>query len=102
MGSFDGTEIREIVVIYLLEKLSPLLGKESFDLYRGDGLPAVNSSSSQVIGRMKNDIISIFKHKGLSITIEENFIETDFWMLHSTYLQESISHSERLIINLYI
>ena len=27
MGSFDGTEVCEIVGIYLLEKLSPLLGK---------------------------------------------------------------------------
>ena len=29
MGSFDGAEICEIIRIYLLEKLSPLLGKET-------------------------------------------------------------------------
>ena len=30
MGSFDGAEICEIVGIYLLDKLSNLLGKENF------------------------------------------------------------------------
>ena len=41
MGSFDGNEICEIVGIYLLEKLSPLLGKENFGLYRDFGLALV-------------------------------------------------------------
>ena len=41
MGSFDGNEICEIVGIYLLEKLSPLLGKEKFGLYRDFGLALV-------------------------------------------------------------
>ena len=36
MRSFDGAEICEIVGIYLLEKLSPLLGKENFGLNRDD------------------------------------------------------------------
>ena len=29
---------------------------------------------------MKNDIISIFRHEGLSIAIEKDLIETDFWI----------------------
>ena len=78
MGSFDGTEICEMVGIYLLEKLSPLLGKENFGLYRDDGLVTVNSSSGPVFDRMRKDIISIFQNEGLSITIEKNLIETDF------------------------
>ena len=78
MGSFDGAEICEIVGIYLLEKLSPLLGKENFGLYRDDGLATVNSSSDPVLDRMRKDIILIFKNEGLSITLETNLIETDF------------------------
>ena len=78
MRSFDGAEICEIVGIYLLEKLSPLLGKENFGLYRDDGLPTVNRSSGPVLERMRKDIISIFKNEVLSITIETNIIETDF------------------------
>ena len=78
MGSFDGAEICEIVGIYLLEKLSPLLGKEKFGLYRDDGLPTVNSGSGPVLDRMRKGIISIFKNEGLSIAIKTNIIETNF------------------------
>ena len=77
MGSFDGAEIYKIVGIYLLEKLSPLLGKETFGLYRDNGLATVNSSSSPVLDRMRKDIISVFKNESLSITIATNLIETD-------------------------
>ena len=77
MGSFDGTEICEIVGMYLLENLSPLLEKENFGLYRDDGLATVNNSIGPVLDRIKKDIISIFKNEGLSITIETNLIETD-------------------------
>ena len=78
LGSFDGTEICKIVGIYLLEKLSPLLGKENFRLCRDDGLATVNSCSGPVLDKMRKDIISVFKNEGLSITIETNLIKTDF------------------------
>ena len=102
MGSFDGTEICEIVGTYLLENLSPLLEKENFGLYRDDGLATVNSSIGLVLDRIKKDIISIFKNEGLSITIETNLIETDFLDVTFNLLTGSISHSEKLLTNLYI
>ena len=55
MGSFDGAEICEIIGIYLLETVSPLLRKENFGLYRDDGLATVNSSSRPVLDRMRKD-----------------------------------------------
>ena len=61
MGSFDGTEICGLVGIYLLEKLSPLLGKENFRLYRDNGLATVSSSSGPVLYRMRKDITSVLK-----------------------------------------
>ena len=85
MGSFDAAEICEVVGIYLLEKLSPLLAKENFGLYRDGGLATVNSSSGPVLPRMRKDIISIFKNEGLSITTETNSSKQTFWMVHSTY-----------------
>ena len=102
MGSFDGAEICEIVGIYLLKKLSPLLGKENFGLYRDDGLATVNSSSGPVLDKMRKDIISIFKNEGLSITIETILIETDFLDFTFNLLKGNVSHSERLTTNLYI
>ena len=78
MRSFDDAQICEIVGIYLLERLLPLLGKENFGLYRDDGLATVHSSSDLVLDRMRKDIISIFKSEGLSITTETNLMEINF------------------------
>ena len=78
MGSFDGLEICELVGLYLLDKLSNLIGKENVGLYRDDGLAAINSSSGPVLDKMRKNIIALFKNEGLSITIETNLFETDF------------------------
>ena len=78
MGSFDGAEICELVGLYLLDKLSSLIGRKNVGLYRDDGLAAINSSSGPVLDKMRNNIIALFKNDGLSITIETNLFETDF------------------------
>ena len=78
MGSFDGAKICEIVGIYLLENLPPLLGKEDCVLCREDGLATDNRSSSPVLDRMRKNIKSTFINEGLSITIETNPIEAGF------------------------
>ena len=72
------TEVCELIGLYLLQKLSPLLGIKSFGLYRDDGLAAVNTSSGPVLDRMRKNIVSLFKEEGLSITIKINLVETDF------------------------
>ena len=78
MGSFDGAEICEIVGLYLLSRLSNLLGKENVGLYRDDGLAAINSCSGPVLDRTRKNIIALFKKEGLNIAIETNLAETDF------------------------
>ena len=40
MGSFKGAEVCELVGLYLLDKLSKLLGKDNVGLYRDDLLPS--------------------------------------------------------------
>ena len=75
MGSFDGAEVCELVGLYLLDKLSELLGKDNVGLYRDDGLAAVKSTSGPV--KMRKNI-TLFKNEGLGITIDTNLIETDF------------------------
>ena len=74
MGSFDGAEICEIVGLYLLSKLSTLLGRENVGLYRDDGLATVNSCSGPILDKTRKDIISLFKNEGLNITIETNLV----------------------------
>ena len=78
MGSFDGAEICELVGLYLLDKLSSLIGRNNVGLYRDDRLAAINSSSGPVLDKMRKNIIALFKNEGLSITIETNLFETDF------------------------
>ena len=78
MGSFDGAEICELVGLYLLDKLSSLIGRKNVRLYRDDALAAINSSSGSVLYKMRKNIIALFKNEGLSITTETNLFETDF------------------------
>ena len=78
MGSFDGAEIRAIVGLYLVDKLSVLLHKENVGLYRDDGLAVVDNANVPKLDKLRTKIITIFKAEGLSITIETNLIETDF------------------------
>ena len=61
MGSFDRGEICKIVGLYVLNRLSNLLGKENVELYRDEGLAAINSCSGPVLDRTRKNIIALFK-----------------------------------------
>ena len=78
MGSFDGAEVCELVGLYLLNKIKPLLDSNNVGLYRDDGLAIVHKANGPKVDRLRKDIISLFKDEGLSITIDTNLIETDF------------------------
>ena len=104
MRSFDGAEICKIVGLYLLDKLSNLLGKENVGLYRDDGLAAINSCSGPVLDRTRKNIIALFKKEGLNITIETNLAETDFLdvtlnLVTGKYLPYRKPNSDPLYIN---
>ena len=45
MGAFDGAEVCELVGIYLLSILATKCGQENRELYRDDGLAAVENLS---------------------------------------------------------
>ena len=78
MGSFDGAELCELVGLYLLHKLEPLIGMPNTGLYRDDGLTVIRSQSARRLDRLRKDIVAVFKSEGLSITIEANLSSTDF------------------------
>ena len=104
MGSFDGAEICEIVGLYLLNKLSNLLGKENVGLYGDDGLAAINSYNGPVLDRTRKNIIALFKTEVLNITIETNLTETDFLditfdLVTEKYLPCRKPNSDPLYIN---
>ena len=53
MGCYDGAEVYELVGIYILNKLSNIIDKESIWLYRDDGLGIFESLSGRQIERKK-------------------------------------------------
>ena len=72
MGSFDGSEVCELVGL-----IKHLLGSTNVGLCRDDGLAIVHKANGPKVDRLRKDIISLFKDERLSITIETNLIETD-------------------------
>ena len=78
MGSYDGAEVCELVRLYLLGKLAPLIVTKNVGLYRDDGLAVIHQANGPNMDRIRKDIIALFKSEGLSITIHTNLIETDF------------------------
>ena len=78
MGRYDWGEVYELVGLYLLGKLAPLIGTKNVGLYRDDGLAVIHHANGPKMDRIRKDIIALFKSEGLSITIDTNMIETDF------------------------
>ena len=70
MGSYDGAECCELIVIYLLSQVKQNYGNVT-GLYRDDGLAAFNEPPN-VVDRIKKNICEIYKSNGLRITIEAN------------------------------
>ena len=79
MESYDGAEGCELVRLYLLGKLAPLIGTKNVGLYRDEGLAVMHQADGEKIDRIRKGIIALFKSEGnLSITIDTNLTETDF------------------------
>ena len=70
MGSFDGAETCELVGLYLLSKLTPVVGND-IGLYRDDGLAALNKTPRE-IENIKKYICQTFNEHNLKLTIEAN------------------------------
>ena len=72
MGCYDGTELCELVGIYIQNKLCKLMNEKVFGLYGDDCLRILrNTFGPEVDGKRKN-ITKIFKECGLSITCKKN------------------------------
>ena len=78
MGSYDGAEVCELVGLYLLGKLAPLIGTKNVGFYRDDGLAVIHQTNGPKMDRIRKGIITLFKSEGLSININTNLIEADF------------------------
>ena len=59
-------------------KLCPTM-QANVGLYRDDVLVVVKNANGPKLNKLGKEIIAIFKGESLSVTIETNLIETDFW-----------------------
>ena len=79
MGNFDGAEICELVVIYMLNVLGEKYGKERVGLYRDDGLASFENVSGPQAEKIRKDVIKIFKQEfDLNVTSETNLKIVNF------------------------
>ena len=53
MGSFDGTEVCEVVGLYLLNKIKPVLGSNNVGLHRKDVLVIVHTVNGPKVDRLR-------------------------------------------------
>ena len=74
MGSFHGAEVCDLVGLYILSKLSPIVGAPNIGLYRDDGLGVIKQSSKEI----KKTIISEMLKIGFDIIINIGNTSTDF------------------------
>ena len=71
-------EVCELVGIYLLGKVSNIIGKEKTGLYRDDQLTVIENANRLKLDHLRKYLIAIFHNKGLKITIDTNLTTTDF------------------------
>ena len=57
MGNYDGAQICELVGLYLLSKLAPLVGTKNIELYRDNGLAVIQQVTGTKLDRVKKILL---------------------------------------------
>ena len=78
MGSFDGTELCELVGIYLLSKLLEIIPKDQSGLYHDDSLLLLRKMNGQKTDKIRKQVIKLFKDAGFLLEIETKLKQIDF------------------------
>ena len=78
MSSYDGAEVCELVGLFILNLIAPLVGKSNVGLYRDDGLAILENASGPESERIKKKIVKVFQQYGLNISVDTNLVQTDF------------------------
>ena len=77
MFSFDGEKTCELVRLYCQSKLEKILPKSTFGRYQDDGLALLRNLNGQQNGKVRENIIRVFKGIGFSLEIETSLKEVD-------------------------
>ena len=63
MGAYDGTEVCELIGIFMLTLLSKQINKNHIGLYRDNGVAILNNTRSPAAEKLKKKIQKLFKEK---------------------------------------
>ncbi len=72
MGSYDGGEICELVVLFILDQLDEKLSKENVGLYRDNGLALIKGTNGRNADNTRKILHDVFQQIGLKITAQVN------------------------------
>ena len=61
MERYNGAKICELVGLYLLRKLAPLIGTKNAGLSRDDGLAVIHKANEPKMEKIRKDIFALFK-----------------------------------------
>ena len=78
MGGYDGTEICELVGLFILNNLGQKFGKENIGLYRDYGLAIIRNKSARLADKRRKELQKCFEKFGLKITAEANLHIVNF------------------------
>ena len=72
MGAYDGAEVCELIGIYMLYLIGKKNDSKNIGLYRDDGLAVLKNVSGPRSEKIKKQLQSLFRQKGMQIIIGYN------------------------------
>ena len=104
IGTNDGTEICELVELYILTEIHKNIDFTSVGLYRYDGLAVIRSASGSSLDRYRKKLITIFQDNEQKITVDTGkttitCLDIDFCLNSESYQPNRKSNDEPLYIS---
>ena len=78
MGSYHGAEVCDLVGLFILNEITPIIGSSNIGLYRDDGLGVIKQSAGTLIERKKKQIIEKISQIGFDIVIDIGSTTSNF------------------------
>ena len=104
MGSLDGTEICELVGLFILDKLRSEFKNDDIGLYQDDGLAAFKNVGARTSNNIGKRFAKCFKKHGLNITIQTNqkivdYLDVTFDLNNGSFRPYRKPNNEPIYIN---
>ena len=89
-GSYDSSQIADLVGLYILDILCRIVSPEQIGLKRDDGIICIPNSNGPNSSRIEKKIIRAFKFLGFKIEVSSNnkivnFLDVTLNLLNNTY-----------------